>query len=205
MLLAYCARLREMAAGRQSDAGGLDLIQERAALAREQRIGHEIKNAVSRASTRRSRCSPRRWRGESGRRRALRPVAQRAEESLPRSARGRARPGHVRDRRGAQRVGRADDAADRRPPGADGRGRRRCDARGRGRHEPRPARDPARRAGAVLAGMQPLRAVPPMRLSAVGGEGFPLSAESSHTRGKWRRTRRRSASWTRSAMTTSRR
>jgi phage terminase Nu1 subunit (DNA packaging protein) len=49
MLLAYCARLREMAAGRQSaEAGGLDLIQERAALAREQRIGHEIKNAVSR-------------------------------------------------------------------------------------------------------------------------------------------------------------
>jgi phage terminase Nu1 subunit (DNA packaging protein) len=48
MLLAYCARLREMAAGRQSDAGGLDLIQERAALAREQRIGHEIKNAVAR-------------------------------------------------------------------------------------------------------------------------------------------------------------
>jgi phage terminase Nu1 subunit (DNA packaging protein) len=48
MLVAYCERLREMAAGRMSDAGGLDLIQERAALAREQRIGHEIKNAVAR-------------------------------------------------------------------------------------------------------------------------------------------------------------
>jgi phage terminase Nu1 subunit (DNA packaging protein) len=49
MLLAYCDRLREVAAGRGwSEAGGLDLAQERAALAREQRIGHEIKNEVAR-------------------------------------------------------------------------------------------------------------------------------------------------------------
>lgn len=48
MLVAYCERLREMAAGRMSEAGGLDLVQERAALAREQRIGYEIKNAVAR-------------------------------------------------------------------------------------------------------------------------------------------------------------
>jgi phage terminase Nu1 subunit (DNA packaging protein) len=49
MLLAYCHRLREVAAGRQGmEGGGLDLIQERAALAREQRIGHEIKNEVAR-------------------------------------------------------------------------------------------------------------------------------------------------------------
>jgi phage terminase Nu1 subunit (DNA packaging protein) len=49
MLLAYCERLREVAAGRGwSEAGGLDLAQERAALAREQRLGHEIKNAVAR-------------------------------------------------------------------------------------------------------------------------------------------------------------
>lgn len=49
MLLAYCERLREVAAGRgYADAGGLDLAQERAALAREQRLGHEIKNAVAR-------------------------------------------------------------------------------------------------------------------------------------------------------------
>lgn len=48
-LLAYCERLREVAAGRaSSEAGGLDLVQERAALAREQRIGYEIKNAVAR-------------------------------------------------------------------------------------------------------------------------------------------------------------
>jgi phage terminase Nu1 subunit (DNA packaging protein) len=61
MLIAYCERLREMAAGRGSmDAGGLDLVQERAALAREMRMGHEIKNEVARKSTRPSRCCPRR-------------------------------------------------------------------------------------------------------------------------------------------------
>lgn len=51
MLLAYCDRLREMAAGRASfETGGLDLVQERAALAREQRIGYEIKNAIARGT-----------------------------------------------------------------------------------------------------------------------------------------------------------
>ena len=45
----YIARLREQAAGRMSqDGDGLDLVQERAALAREQRISMEIKNAVAR-------------------------------------------------------------------------------------------------------------------------------------------------------------
>lgn len=48
MLIAYCERMREMAAGRLGEGGGLDLVQERAALAREQRIGHEIKNEVAR-------------------------------------------------------------------------------------------------------------------------------------------------------------
>jgi phage terminase Nu1 subunit (DNA packaging protein) len=49
MLLAYCERLREMAAGRQSgEVGALDLVQERAALAREQRIGQAMKNAIAR-------------------------------------------------------------------------------------------------------------------------------------------------------------
>lgn len=48
-LIAYCERLREMAAGRgNGEIGGLDLVQERAALAREMRMGHEIKNAVAR-------------------------------------------------------------------------------------------------------------------------------------------------------------
>jgi len=48
-LLAYCLRLREQAAGRMgATLGGLDLAQERAALAREQRMGIEIKNAVLR-------------------------------------------------------------------------------------------------------------------------------------------------------------
>ena len=48
-VLAYCHRLREQAAGRMgSEVGGLDLAQERAALAREQRLGIEIKNAVAR-------------------------------------------------------------------------------------------------------------------------------------------------------------
>lgn len=37
MLLAYCERLREQAAGRLGETMGLDLVQERAALAREQR------------------------------------------------------------------------------------------------------------------------------------------------------------------------
>lgn len=47
--VAYIRRLREQAAGRQgSEIGGLDLVQERAALAREQRLGIEIKNAVLR-------------------------------------------------------------------------------------------------------------------------------------------------------------
>lgn len=48
---AYCHRLREQAAGRLgSELGGLDLAQERAALAREMRLGHELKNAVTRGT-----------------------------------------------------------------------------------------------------------------------------------------------------------
>lgn len=46
-LLGYCERLRDMAAGRAS-VGGLDLVQERAALARSQREAQELKNAVTR-------------------------------------------------------------------------------------------------------------------------------------------------------------
>lgn len=45
-LLAYCARLRATASGRVGD-GDLDLAQERAALAREQRLGQAIKNATA--------------------------------------------------------------------------------------------------------------------------------------------------------------
>lgn len=49
VLRAYCQRLRDQAAGRMGDeVGGLDLVQERAALAREQREGQAIKNAVAR-------------------------------------------------------------------------------------------------------------------------------------------------------------
>lgn len=45
----YLRKLREEAAGRSSGvAGGLDLVQERAALAREQREAVAIKNAVAR-------------------------------------------------------------------------------------------------------------------------------------------------------------
>lgn len=48
-LQAYCERLRNQAAGRLgTEIGGLDLVQERAALAREQREGQAIKNAVAR-------------------------------------------------------------------------------------------------------------------------------------------------------------
>ena len=46
--VAYIRRLREQAAGRMGEMGGLDLVQERAALAREQREGQAIKNAVAR-------------------------------------------------------------------------------------------------------------------------------------------------------------
>ena len=45
---AYCANLREQAAGRQSEVGGLDIVQEGAALKREQRIRLELQNAVTR-------------------------------------------------------------------------------------------------------------------------------------------------------------
>lgn len=49
LLQAYCQRLRLQAAGRMGDeVGGLDLVQERAALAREQREGQAIRNAVAR-------------------------------------------------------------------------------------------------------------------------------------------------------------
>lgn len=48
-LTAYCERLRQQAAGRLGDAtGGLDLVQERAALARSQREAQDMKNAVAR-------------------------------------------------------------------------------------------------------------------------------------------------------------
>lgn len=46
-ILAYCDRLREVAAGRAAD-GGLDLATERALLAREQRVRIEMQNAVTR-------------------------------------------------------------------------------------------------------------------------------------------------------------
>jgi phage terminase Nu1 subunit (DNA packaging protein) len=43
----YCEHLREVAAGRSSDGGGLDLVEERAALAREQKIRLQMQNAVT--------------------------------------------------------------------------------------------------------------------------------------------------------------
>lgn len=48
-LIAYCERLRDQAAGRvgADGMGGLDLVQERAALAREQRIAQAMKNKVA--------------------------------------------------------------------------------------------------------------------------------------------------------------
>lgn len=49
VLMAYCHRLREQAAGRLGgEMGGLDLVQERAALARSQRIAQDLRNAVAR-------------------------------------------------------------------------------------------------------------------------------------------------------------
>jgi phage terminase Nu1 subunit (DNA packaging protein) len=47
--VAYCERLRDQAAGRMgSEVGGLDLVQERAALARSQRIAQDLKNDIAR-------------------------------------------------------------------------------------------------------------------------------------------------------------
>ena len=47
LVLAYCQRLRDQAAARLgSDVGGLDLVQERAALAHEQRQWIALKNAA---------------------------------------------------------------------------------------------------------------------------------------------------------------
>lgn len=42
----YCGHLREVAAGRLA-AGDIDLATERALLAREMRLGHEIKNRIA--------------------------------------------------------------------------------------------------------------------------------------------------------------
>lgn len=48
-LQAYTYRLREQAAGRLGgEVGGLDLVQERAALAKEQRISQKLKNDIAR-------------------------------------------------------------------------------------------------------------------------------------------------------------
>ena len=47
-LLKYCDRLREQAAGRMGEEGGLDLVQERAALACSQRIAKDLKNDIAR-------------------------------------------------------------------------------------------------------------------------------------------------------------
>ena len=47
-LLKYCDRLREQAAGRMGEEGGLDLVQERAGLARSQRISQDMKNDIAR-------------------------------------------------------------------------------------------------------------------------------------------------------------
>ena len=48
LIMAYCERLRDQAAGRLGEGGGLDLVQERAALARSQRISQDMKNDVAR-------------------------------------------------------------------------------------------------------------------------------------------------------------
>ena len=48
MVVAYCDRLREQAAGRMGEEGGLDLVQERAGLARSQRISQDMKNDIAR-------------------------------------------------------------------------------------------------------------------------------------------------------------
>ena len=48
LVQAYCQRLRDQASGRLGEGGGLDLVQERAALARSQRISQDMKNDIAR-------------------------------------------------------------------------------------------------------------------------------------------------------------
>ena len=48
LVQAYCQRLREQAAERLGEGGGLDLVQERAGLARSQRISQDMKNDIAR-------------------------------------------------------------------------------------------------------------------------------------------------------------
>ncbi|WP_349609122.1 terminase small subunit [Cupriavidus sp. DF5525] len=48
MLLAYCSHLRETAAGRASEEEGLDLVTERARLAKEQADRIALQNEVTR-------------------------------------------------------------------------------------------------------------------------------------------------------------
>lgn len=133
-LLAYCHRLREQAAGRMgSEVGGLDLAQERAALAREQRIGIEIKNQVLRGKyapiallaevlASASQAVTERFEHLPG-------VLKKAVPDLPSAASGQ-RPGDDRDRRRAQCLGDRDgragvgQGADGRRPGRAGRGDR---------------------------------------------------------------------------------
>lgn len=47
-IASYCAHLREVAAGRQSDSGGLDLVTERARLAAAQADRVELQNKATR-------------------------------------------------------------------------------------------------------------------------------------------------------------
>lgn len=47
-IVAYCEHLRDQAAGRLGETLGLDLVQERAGLARAQREAQELKNSVAR-------------------------------------------------------------------------------------------------------------------------------------------------------------
>ncbi|MEG0939950.1 MAG: hypothetical protein RSF91_18185, partial [Comamonas sp.] len=47
-LVGYCEHLRDQAAGRIGETLGLDLVQERAGLAKAQREAQELKNSVAR-------------------------------------------------------------------------------------------------------------------------------------------------------------
>lgn len=59
---AYCAHIRELAAGRgTAENGSQTLAQERAALAREQREGQALKNAMLRGDMIRAEDAERRW------------------------------------------------------------------------------------------------------------------------------------------------
>jgi hypothetical protein len=87
LLLATASACAAQAAGRMGENTTLDLVQERAALAREQREGQAIKNAVARREYAPIGLLSDVLYGQQRRGGSLRPTGGRAAQGLPRPAR----------------------------------------------------------------------------------------------------------------------